>query len=86
MLFQNEDCKYYYKNVVVKGKKKYNFSNGRTQSSAANLLIINHLEENTKLSELLNAFQKRVEEFQVLKKQDYTVVTNGMVINIDSFR
>ena len=85
LLFQNEDCKYYYKNVIVKGKKKYNFSNGRTQSSAANLLIINHLEENTKLSELLNAFQKSrgVPSF---KKQDYTVVTNGMVINIDSSR
>lgn len=83
LLFQNEDCKYYYKNVNVKKNKKYDFSNGRTQSSAANLLIINHLEENTKLSELLNAFQKSrgVPSF---KKQDYTVVTNGIVINIDS--
>lgn len=84
LLFQNEDCKYYYKNVVIEGKKSYNFSNGRTQSSAANLLIINHLEENTKLSELLNAFQKSrgVPSF---KKQDYTVVTNGIVINIDMY-
>ncbi len=83
LLFQNEDCKYYHKNVIIGGNENYNFSNGRTQSSAANLLIINHLEENTKLSELLNAFQKSrgVPSF---KKQDYTVVTNGMVINIDS--
>lgn len=84
LLFQNEDCKYYYKNVDIKRKKNYDFSNGRTQSSAANLLIINHLEENTKLSELLNAFQKSrgVPSF---KKKDYTVVTKGIVINVDSF-
>lgn len=84
LLFQNEDCKYHYKNVNIKGEENYDFSNGRTQSSAANLLIINHLEENTKLSELLNAFQKSrgVPSF---KKKDYTIVTNGIVVNIDSF-
>lgn len=82
LLFQNEDCKYYYKNVIVEGKEKYSFSNGRTKSSAANLLIINHLEGNTRLSKLLNSFQKSrgVPDF---KKSDYAVVTNNMIINID---
>ena len=82
LLFQNEDCKYYYKNVILDGKTNYNFSNGRTQSSEANLLIINHLEEKTKLSDLLNAFQKSrgVPNF---KKTDYSIVTNGIVMNID---
>lgn len=84
LLFQNEDCKYYYKNVVLAGKTNYNFTNGRTQSSEANLLIINYLQDYTKLSELLNAFQKS-RGVPGFKKQDYTVVTNGMVINIDTF-
>ena len=84
LLFQNEDCKYYYKNVVLDGKTNYKFTNGRTQSSEANLLIINHLQDYTKLSELLNAFQKS-RGVPGFKKQDYTVVTNGMVINIDTF-
>lgn len=82
LLFQNEDCKYYYKNVVINNKKNYKLTNGRTNSCEANLLIINHLEEYTKLSELLNAFQKSrgVPKF---KKQDYALVTDGIVTNID---
>ncbi|SCY45787.1 hypothetical protein SAMN05660668_02708 [Pseudobutyrivibrio sp. AR14] len=82
LLFQNEDCKYYYKNVVIDGKSKYNFENGRTQSSDTNLLIISHLEEKTKLSSLLNSFQKS-RGVPGFKKQDYSIVTNDMVINID---
>lgn len=82
LLFQNEDCKYYYKNVVIDGKNNYNFSNGRTQSSDTNLLIISHLEEKTKLSSLLNSFQKS-RGVPGFKKQDYSIVTNDMVINID---
>jgi hypothetical protein len=82
LLFQNEDCKYYYKNVVIDGKRNYNFSNGRTQSSDTTLLIISHLEEKTKLSSLLNSFQKS-RGVPGFKKQDYAIVTNDMVINID---
>lgn len=82
LLFQNEDCKYYYKNVVLDNKTKYNFENGRTQSSNANLLIISHLENKTKLSALLNAFQKS-RGVPGFKKKDYSVVTNDMVINVD---
>ena len=82
LLFQNEDCKYYYKNVVVYEKSNYNFGNGRTQSSDTNLLIISHLEEKTKLSSLLNSFQKS-RGVPGFRKQDYSIVTNGMVINID---
>lgn len=82
LLFQNEDCKYYYKNVVLEGKKNYKYTSGRTSSSEANLLIVNHLEGNTKLSELLNAFQKS-RGVPGFKKADYTVVSDGMVLNID---
>lgn len=82
LLFQNEDCKYYYKNVYIDGKSDYKLNNGRTQSSETNLLIINHLEKNTKLSELLNAFQKS-RGVPKIRKQEYSIVTNNMVINID---
>lgn len=82
LLLQNEDCKYYYKNVVIRGRSDYNFSNGRTQSSDTNLLIISHLEEKTKLSSLLNLIQKS-RGVPGFKKRDYAIVTNGMVINID---
>lgn len=82
LLFQNEDCKYYYLNTEVKGDEKYNFGNGRTQSSEANFLILSHLEEKTSLSELLNKFQKS-RGVPGYKKQDYTSVTDGMVVNVD---
>lgn len=83
LLFQNEDCKYYYINVVINGKKDYKYANGRPNSSAANLCILNYLEGNDKLSNLLNAFQKSrgVPSF---KKADYAIVTDGIVINVDS--
>lgn len=82
LLFQNEDCKYYYINVVVNNQKDYNLANGRLNSSTANLCILNYLEGNDKLSNLLNAFQKSrgVPSF---KKADYAIVTNGIVKNID---
>lgn len=83
LLFQNEDCKYYYINVVINGKQAYNYANGRPNSSAANLCILNYLEGNDKLSNLLNSFQKSrgVPSF---KKADYAIVTDGIVINVDS--
>lgn len=82
LLFQNEDCKYYYTNVVIKGKKDYKLKNGRPNSSAANLCILNYLEGNDRLSNLLNVFQKSrgVPNF---KKSDYAIVTDGIVQNID---
>lgn len=85
LLFQNEDCKYYYINVVINGKKDYKLKNGRPNSSAATLCILNYLEGNDKLSNLLNVFQKSrgVPDF---KRADYTIVTDGIVKNIDMIR
>lgn len=82
LLFQNEDCKYYYKNVVIDKKENYRLNNGRNNSSAANLLILNYLEGNVKISKLLDAFQKSrgVPSF---RKKDYSIVTDGIVVNID---
>lgn len=82
LLFQNEDCKYYYKNVVINKKENYKLDNGRINSSAANLLILNYLQGNVKISRLLDAFQQSrgVPSF---RKSDYSNVTDGIVINID---
>lgn len=82
LLFQNEDCKYYYKNVVINKKDNYKYDNGRHNSSAANLLILNYLEGNVKISELLDAFQKS-RGVPAFKKRDYSKVTGGIVINTD---
>lgn len=82
LLFQNEDCKYYYKNVVINGKVDYKYNNGRNNSSSANLLILNYLEGNVKLSKLLDAFQKS-RGVPTFSKRDYSAVTNGIVLNID---
>lgn len=85
LLFQNEDCKYFYKNVTLGGNKNYRLQNGRTNSSAANLLILNYLQGNVKISKLLDSFQKSrgVPSF---RKADYDIVTNGIVINVDNVR
>lgn len=85
LLFQNEDCKYYYKNVYINGNNNYRLQNGRTNSSAANLLILNYLQGNEKLSRLLDAFQKSrgVPNF---RKADYDIVTNGIVMNVDNIK
>lgn len=82
LLFQNEDCKYYYKNVIINGNQRYKYGNGRPNSSAANLLILNYFEGNERISTLLNSFQKSrgVAHF---KNSDYTLVTDGIVINTD---
>lgn len=82
LLFQNEDCKYYYKNVTIKKKKNYKLDNGRNNSSAANLLILNYLEGNVKLSRLLDSFQKS-RGVPTFKKGDYSIVTDKIVTNID---
>ena len=81
LLFQNEDCKYYYKNVIIKGRDDYKYENGRTSSSMANLQILNYLQGYEKLSSLLNVFQKSrgVPDFRV---RDYSTVTDGIVHEI----
>ena len=83
LLFQNEDCKYYYRNSVLAPRKDADMlKNGRNSSSDANLAILNYLQGNKKLSKLLNEFQKGrgVTSF---RKSDYSVVTNGIITNID---
>lgn len=82
LLFQNEDCKYYYKNVVLSKKSYYKYSNGRNNSSAANLLILNYLEGNVKLSKLLDSFQKS-RGVPTIRKSDYSIVTDSIIVNLD---
>ena len=78
LLFQNEDCKYYYRNVVIRKKDDYKYENGRTSSSMANLQILNYLQGYERLSALLDVFQKSrgVPGFRV---RDYAIVSDGIV-------
>ena len=80
LLIQNEDCKYYYKNYIVEGKKEYrkNLANGRINTIHAQLVIISYLVKEKTLSELLNAFQKArgVPHFN---KRDYPLVSKGLI-------
>ena len=78
LLIQNEDCKYYYRNTVVSGNENYNLKSGRTSTCDANLLIIDYLRGHSRISSLLNSFQKSrgVPQF---RKKDYPIVTDGIV-------
>lgn len=85
LLWQNEDCKYYYKKAILYRNLSYatKLDSGRINSSGANLLILNYLEGHESLSSLINKIQKGrgVASF---KKADYQIVTDGLVINIES--
>lgn len=86
LLFQNEDCKYYYINKVEKGKvstiDEYDLKNGRNSSGDANLAILSYLQKKKKLSELLNEFQKG-RGVTTYRKSDYSIVTDNIVINLE---
>ena len=69
-------------NVVIEKKKDYRTKIGRTNSSAANLFILNYLEGNVKLSKLLDAFQK-ARGVPVIKKREYSLVTGKIIVNVD---
>lgn len=89
LLFQNEDCKYYYKNVVLedeeKKKQKYekDLKNGRISSAHSNLFMLNYLQGNDSISRLVNAFQKG-RGVAGFKKSLYSQVTKGIIANEDS--
>lgn len=78
LLLQNEDCKYYYKNVVLQGNETYDLRNGRVPTAHTNLAIISYLQGHISLSEILNKIQKGrgVASF---RKSDYEQVTAGIV-------
>lgn len=86
LLFQNEDCKYYYINKVEKGKvstiDEYDLKNGRNSSGDANLAILSYLQKKKKLSDLLNEFQKG-RGVTSYKKSDYSIVTDDIVVNLE---
>lgn len=86
LLFQNEDCKYYYINKVEKGKvstiDEYDLKNGRNSSGDANLAILSYLQKKKKLSDLLNEFQKG-RGVTSYRKSDYSIVTDDIVLNLE---
>jgi len=78
LLIQNEDCKYYYRNAIASGTGDYNLKSGRTSTCDANLLIIDYLRGHSRISSLLNSFQKS-RGVPPFRKEDYPVVTDGIV-------
>ena len=80
LLLQNEDCKYFYKNIIMRDDPNYNLRTGRTTTCDANLLILFYLKGNYKISALLNDFQKS-RGVPTINKRDYTNVTDGIVIS-----
>lgn len=79
LLFQNEDCKYFYKNTVIKPKVNYSLESGRNSSSDTNLFIINYLKGDEKMSSLVNSMSKG-RGIATFTKSNYEVVTDGIVI------
>lgn len=78
LLLQNEDCKYYYKNVVQGNKPSYNLKSGRTSTCDANLLVLHYLKGEGKISRLLDSFQK-TRGVPSFNKSEYPLVTDGIV-------
>jgi len=78
LILQNEDCKYYYRSVVIKGNEKYDFSSGRIPTCNSNLLIVDYLKGNKSFSALLQGFiyGRGVAPFNV---SDYQSVTDDIV-------
>ena len=80
LLFQNEDCKYYYINKVINGKTNYNLTSGRNSSSDTNLSIISYCKGDNKMSALIDSVSKG-RGIASFRKSDYENVTDGIVIN-----
>jgi len=79
LLLQNEDCKYYYRNVIQSNNPSYNLRNGRTSTCDANLLILFYLQGHCRISTILNSFQKS-RGVPPFRKSDYHIVTDGIVV------
>ena len=74
ILLLNEDCKYYYRNVNIKGNPAYSLNNGRIPTCKANLAIIEFFKGQSRLSALLN--KHGMPPFSSSK---YSDVTDGIV-------
>jgi len=79
LLLQNEDCKYYYRNVIQGNNQGYDLKSGRTSTCDANLLILYYLQGKCGISYILDCFQKArgVPKF---RKTNYHIVTDGIII------
>ena len=80
LLFQNEDCKYYYQNVFIKKISSYGLTSGRNSSSDTVLSVISYLKGDTLMSQLINGVSKG-RGIVSFKKSNYETITNGLVKN-----
>lgn len=58
LLAQNEDCKYYYRDVIEKGKR-WKHSIGRPSMFLTHASVIQFLKKEIKFSEIMNRFQRQ---------------------------
>jgi len=79
LLLQNEDCKYYYRNMTQGNNRNYNLRSGRTSTCDANLLVLYYLQENCGISYILDSFQKS-RGVPPFRKSEYNIVTDGIVV------
>jgi hypothetical protein len=75
-LAQNEDCMYYYSNVVLNGKS-WNPDKGRSNNLLTHVFVIGYLEGNVSLSKLLARFNYGVSP---IPDEYVQKVTDGLVI------
>jgi hypothetical protein len=57
LLVQNEDCKYYYRDTVDKGKD-WNFKTGRINTLLSHISVIEYLQGSITFSEIMMRFQR----------------------------
>lgn len=77
LLVQNEDCKYYFRDIYVK-KRPWDNKIGRYNTLLSHISIIEYLEKKVKLSELLERFQ-RGQGVGPIPFSRIESVTNGLI-------
>lgn len=77
LLAQNEDCKYYYRDIYEKGVK-WNSSVGRRNTLLTHLSVIEYIQGGAKFSEIMNRFQKG-RGVAPITLNSISTITNGII-------
>lgn len=77
LLAQNEDCKYYYRDVVENGGE-WNPKSGRRNTLLTHISVISFLLGNMKFSEIMDHFQ-HYKGVAPISEKNISIVTNGFV-------
>lgn len=77
LLVQNEDCKYYYRDTVVKNEK-WDSNIGRHNTFMTHITVIQYIQGKAKFSEVMNRFQ-RGRGVGPATQSSLSDITNGLV-------